>query len=82
MTGSARSAAQAFHTVVSGLKTLSADNAVGRSLVERLMDKLFQDLRFALRGARRQPAFALTAVITLALGIGATTGLASRRAIR
>ena len=33
------------------------------------------DLRFALRYFFRAPAFALTAVLTLALGIGATTGV-------
>ena len=41
------------------------------------METLLQDLRFTLRTLRRTPAFPVTAIATLAIGIAATTAIFS-----
>src|SRR5271168_2911311 len=39
------------------------------------LEKFLRDLRYAVRTLTRSPAFALTAILVMALGIGATTSL-------
>src|SRR5687767_15405586 len=41
------------------------------------MESFIRDVTFAFRSLKRQPAFAITAVLTIALGIGATTAIFS-----
>jgi putative ABC transport system permease protein len=44
---------------------------------KQVMKTLIQDFNFALRQLRRNPGFAATAIITIALGIGVTTAMFS-----
>ena len=43
----------------------------------RFIENVLTDIRFAFRGLRRAPAFALTAILTVALGITASTAIFS-----
>jgi putative ABC transport system permease protein len=51
-------------------QTVAADAALG-------LESLGRDVRFALRQLRRSPGFAITAIVILALGIGASTAIFS-----
>lgn len=48
-----------------------------RNMKHEWMQEIQQDVSFAVRALRRAPAFAIVAVLTLALGIGANTAIFS-----
>src|SRR5437660_2072081 len=50
---------------------------IRRMSIIGFVDSVGRDLRYAVRGLSRRPAFTFAAVLTLALGIGATTAIFS-----
>jgi predicted permease len=55
----------------------SADQREKRMRVVECFESVMQDVRFAARGLARRPAFTAIAVLTLAIGVGATTAIFS-----
>jgi predicted permease len=55
----------------------SAELRERRMRLRDYLDDLVHDVRFAARGLRRRPTFTAIAVLTLAIGIGATTAIFS-----
>jgi predicted permease len=66
-------AARRARLAFGGLERIKDDTRDARGL--SWLDTLGQDLRYALRGVRRRPGFALAVVVTLGLGLGANVSM-------
>ena len=66
-----RSARQTF----GGVESIKDD--VRDAWLTRLVETIGQDVRYGLRGLRRQAGYALAVIVTMALGIGANTAIFS-----
>jgi putative ABC transport system permease protein len=54
---------------------LRVSSTLGADAPARVWTGLFDDVRYSVRGIRRTPAFSLTVILTLALGVGLISGI-------
>jgi predicted permease len=78
LTGQGLSQAEAANTARREFGNVTGIGEQGREVwTWPVADGLFRDARFALRQLRRNRGFAFTAIVTMALGIGASTAIFS-----